>query len=322
RAGGPGGFINDYTYDFRGSDTSPSFSYGFDLTDPLSWGLEEIRLRPQSTYNAFTTVQGEISFDIDDVFTLSGGVNYRDYEFETIERRRWNGVPNSTANIESSIPGFAAATPIADYSNLISFGGSTWLIPDMDAAASAWDLYDETVFPLSHLGQLANNRSVEEETLGVWGQLDWNTHLGSVGFRGNIGARYIETDQSSTGRSIIGGVETPTTVDVSYDDFLPSLNVVFEPYEDILFRFAASKVMSRVGLGSLNPNPAVSVSGSNRTITAGNPLLEPIRADAYDVAVEWYFNETGIFSVALFHREIESFVQTVRETAPFTGNPF
>src|SRR5690606_21765044 len=27
-------------------------------------------------------------------------------------------------------------------------------------------------------------------------------------------------------------------------------------------------------------------------------------------------------SVALFHREIDSFVQTVRETGPFTGNPF
>jgi TonB-dependent receptor len=66
----------------------------------------------------------------------------------------------------------------------------------------------------------------------------------------------------------------------------------------------------------------VSVSGSNRTITAGNPDLEPIRADAYDLAFEWYFVEGGLFSAAVFHRDIESFVQTVRETAPFTGNPF
>ncbi len=322
RAGGPGATVDDYIYDFRGDPTSPSFSFGFDLTDPASWGLEEIRMRPQTTYNAYSTAQGDISFDLNEVFTLSGGVTYRNYEFETTERRRWNGVANSTSNIEGTIPGFAAATPIADYSNLFSYGGMTWLIPDLDAAASAWDLYDESVFLMSPLGQLANNRSVEEETFGVYGQVDWDTMLGSVGFRGNIGGRYIETEQSSTGRSIIGGVDTPTTVDVSYDDFLPAMNIVFEPAEDILLRFAAAKVMSRVGLGSLNPNPAVSVSGSNRTITAGNPYLEPIRADAYDLAFEWYFSEGGLFSVALFHREIESFVQTVRETGPFTGNPF
>jgi iron complex outermembrane recepter protein len=322
RAGGPGAFVDGYSYDFRGSNTMPTFGFGFDLTDPASWGLEEIRLRPQTTYNSYETAQGELTFDINDVYTLSGGVNYRNYEFSTTERRRWNGVANSTANQEGVIPGFAAATPIASYSQLISFNGLTWLIPDIDAAASAWNLYDETVFLMSPLPQLANNRSVEEETVGAFAQLDWNTLLGNVGFRGNIGARWVQTDQTSTGRSIIGGVDTTTTVNRDYDDFLPSMNVVFEPAEDILLRFAAARVMSRPGLGSLNPNPAVSVSGSNRTVTAGNPHLEPIRADAYDFAVEWYFREGGLFSVAMFHRDIESFVQTVRETAPFTGNPF
>lgn len=315
------GFINNYTYDFRNA-TSPSFGFGVDLTNPATWNLEEIRLRPQSTYNQYSTIGGDLTFDLNEVFTLTGGVNWRNYEFQTTERRRWNGAPNSTANIEASIPGFAASTPIADYSNLINHNGVSWLIPNIDAAAAAWNLYDETVFLMSPTPQLANNRSVEEEVLGVFGQLDWRTYFGSMGFRGNVGVRWVDTEQSSSGRSIIGGVDTTTKVTRSYDDWLPSLNVVFEPVEDVLLRFSASQVMSRAGLGSLNPNPAVSVSGSNRTITAGNPYLEPIRADAYDVSAEWYFSEGGLLSLALFHREIESFVQTVRETAPFTGNPF
>ncbi|MEZ5961824.1 MAG: TonB-dependent receptor [Hyphomonadaceae bacterium] len=322
RAGGAAGFVDGYSYDFRDSPTSPTFGFGFDLTDPLSWGLEEIRLRPQTTNNAYSSFSGDLTFDINDVFTLSGGVNWRDYEFETTERRRWNGVANSTSNIEATIPGFAAGTPIANYSNLITYNGVTWLIPDIDAAAQAWGLYDETIFLLSPLGALANNRSVEEQATGAFLQLDWDSVVSGVPFRGNVGVRYVETEQSSTGRSIIGGVDTPTTVDHSYEDWLPSLNMVIEPVDDLLFRFGASRVMSRAGLGSLNPNPAVSVSGSNRTITAGNPFLEPIRADAYDFSVEWYFSEGGILSLALFHREIDSFVQTVRETGPFTGNPF
>ncbi|MCR6645156.1 MAG: TonB-dependent receptor [Terricaulis sp.] len=322
RANGAAGFINDYTYDFRNGATSPTFGFGVDLNNPATWGLEEIRMRPQTTYNTYHTFGGDLTFDINEVFTLSGGINYRNYEFKTTERRRWNGVANSTANTEPSIPGFAAATPISSYSNPLSYNGVTWLIPDVGAAAAQWDLYDESVFLLSDLPQLAANRSVQEEALGVFGQLDWSTQLGGMGFRGNIGARWVETEQSSTGRSIIGGLPTTTTVSNTYDDFLPSLNLVFEPMDDFLIRFGASQVMSRVGLGSLNPNPAVSVSGSNRTITAGNPYLDPIRADAYDLSFEWYFNEGGLFSVAFFHREIDSFVQTVRETAPFTGNPF
>src|SRR5690606_1972781 len=112
RAGGPGGLVDGYSYDFT-NPTSPTFGFGFDLTNPANWGLEEIRMRPQTTYNAYTTFGGELEFDLNEVFTLSGGFNWRNYEFETTERRRWNGVANSTANIEGTIPGFAAGTPIA-----------------------------------------------------------------------------------------------------------------------------------------------------------------------------------------------------------------
>jgi TonB-dependent receptor len=63
------------------------------------------------------------------------------------------------------------------------------------------------------------------------------------------------------------------------------------------------------------------VSGSNRTVTAGNPLLDPFEADAYDLAFEWYFAEESLFSVSLFHKDVKTFVQTIREDRPFTGNP-
>ena len=49
-------------------------------------------------------------------------------------------------------------------------------------------------------------------------------------------------------------------------------------------------------------------------MTAGNPELDPFRADAYDLAFEWYFADEALLSVALFHKDIESFVQTMRET--------
>ena len=44
----------------------------------------------------------------------------------------------------------------------------------------------------------------------------------------------------------------------------------------LLVRFGAAKVMTRPNLGQLTPGAAVSVSGNNRTVTAGNPYLEPV----------------------------------------------
>jgi len=37
--------------------------------------------------------------------------------------------------------------------------------------------------------------------------------------------------------------------------------------------------------------------------------------------LEWYFHEGALFSVAYFYKDVESFVQTVREDRAFTGNP-
>jgi TonB-dependent receptor len=318
--------INGYSYDFRGDNRLPLITYGTtDLTNPSTWTLSQIRLRPQSALNTYDTVSGDLEFDVTDVFSLNGGIVWRSYDFETTEQRRSNG---TTSNLEASLPGFASGTPIANYSYIMQLTGrgldlptglpTQWLVPDINAAASLWDLYNTSVFPMGIEPALGNNNAITEDTLGGYIQLGWVTPEGR--FRGNVGVRYVETDQSSTGYTFSGGVPVLTTAERSYNDVLPSLNMVIEPVDDLLFRFAAARVMSRPNLGFLAPGAAVSVSGSNRTVTAGNPELDPISADAYDFSAEWYFTEGGLFSAAYFVRDIDSFIQTVREDRPFTGN--
>ena len=70
-----------------------------------------------------------------------------------------------------------------------------------------------------------------------------------------------------------------------------------------------------------SPGAAVSIAGANKTVTAGNPELDPYRAKAYDLGVEWYFAQESLLSLALFYKDIDSFVQIVRATDNFTGNP-
>jgi len=318
--------INGYSYDFRGDNRLPLITYGAtNLTAPATWTLSQIRLRPQSALNTYETINGDLEFDVNEIFTLTGGLNWRSYEFETTELRRSNG---TTSNQETVLPGFASGTPIANYSYILSMSGqgldlpsglpTSWLVPDVGAAASLWNLYDTSVFPMGIQPALGNNNSIGEDTTGGYVQLDWSSTEGR--FRGNVGLRYVETDQTSTGYTFSGGLPVLSTVERSYTNTLPSFNMVFEPIDDLLFRFAAAQVLSRPNLGFLAPGAAVSVSGSNRTVTAGNPALEPTTADAYDFSAEWYFADGGLLSAAYFHRDIDSFIQTVREDRPFTGN--
>ncbi len=45
-------------------------------------------------------------------------------------------------------------------------------------------------------------------------------------------------------------------------------------------------------------------------MTVGNPTLDPFRANSYDLGVEWYFAPESLLSLALFYKDIDSFVQT------------
>ena len=233
-----------YSYDYRGSPNLPLISYGFDVNDPASWTLSQIRLRPQTADNTYETAQVSAEWDINPILTLSGGLFLKSYTFETTELRR---DPAScglapTGNAEGCLPAGVAGTPISTYSRIVGLAdqwdipaGSalSWLIPDYHAADA---LFDFGSFPMSFIPSRGNNRSVEEDSQGAFVQAEFDTTMGAMPVRGNVGLRYIETDQYSTGYTLAAGAPVFTEANRSYDDLLPSMNIVFEPMEDFLIR--------------------------------------------------------------------------------------
>jgi iron complex outermembrane receptor protein len=158
---------------------------------------------------------------------------------------------------------------------------------------------------------------VVEEVTGGFLQLDVRGELFGVEAAANAGLRYVYTDQSSDGLS--SGV--PVTVERNYDDWLPSINFALFPNDDLVIRAAMSKVITRPTLGNLTPGGTV--DGFNYRVTFGNPFLDPFRATAYDLALEWYFAPEAIASVALFRKDIASFpvAETRSGTFASTGLP-
>ena len=312
-----------YVYDYRGNDRLPVISNGFNVTDPTQWsfinGISEIRLRPQASENTYDTSQVDFVWQLAPGFKLKGGVQLKEYTFQTSESRRAS---------ELAVPALPAGTTLADLTRLVGLNdtnvgagnNSRWLIPDIDAFNRLFNIYSNTgTFAVSNqlTSVLGNNRSVIERNQGFFLQAEFFSQIGRIPLSGNIGLRQAETDQASTGYAIVLGVPVQTTVQRSYSDTLPSLNLVADITPDLLVRFGAAKVMARPGLGNLTPGVTVNVSGGARTVNGGNPLLDPFRAKTFDLGVEWYFAEEALLGLGLFYKDINSYVQTSREIRPF-----
>ena len=291
----------NFTYDYRTSD-NPVLTFGQGAYDKASWVTSSIRQRPQATLNQNDAGSVAFEFDASDAIRLKVGADYKDFGFDTTESRINEGTQN--VNLQSN-PDY-----IVEYNSGLG-DGRAWLTPNRALIMSANNLFDA---PLTR--QDNATYSVTETTTGFFAQVDFYFDVGSVPVRGDIGVRSFETDQTSRGFDNQGKL---LSVDHSYNDTLPSFNLVVEPVEDFLIRFAASEGLSRANLGQLAPTTNVTVSGNAFTVSSGNPFLEPTKATSYDLGFEWYFGEGANVGLTLFQKDIESFAQTARLSTTYTN---
>jgi len=307
--------VEGYSYDFRNNLELPAISYGnTDVTDPSEFLFTQFRNRPQGSDNDFETVRADLEYDFASNMTLSGGLSYKQYEFSTREIR----IDGNVADLD----GFDAAAPVdgslvglvTGFGNGLDYGSNdtSWVSANWDAAIDLSGILD-IAGDISSRPQ--SNRSVKEEDLAGYAQLDFETELSGMLLRGDVGARYVETTTTASGYVPGDGGLSLRTVENSYTDFLPSLNLVLEASDQVQFRAGIAKVMARPSLGNLTPGGNLDTfSGEPYDFSIGNPELDPYRATAFDVSAEWYFAEESLIAVSLFYKDIESYFLTPAST--------
>lgn len=158
---------------------------------------------------------------------------------------------------------------------------------------------------------------IEEETHAFYAQANFEHGI----FRGNAGLRYLETDISSTGNSILNGVSSPVTTDGSYDFLLPRFNLVVSPHEDVNIRLGWGTDIRRPDFDDLSTSRTFSTS-PNPPVQIGNPGLEPEQVDSFDIAAEWYFAPSAVVSIGYFNKKRTDLHVTQQEDPfedPVTG---
>ncbi|MCH8686207.1 TonB-dependent receptor [Pedomonas mirosovicensis] len=320
-----------FVYDERGGGDMPVIDFGFDAADPNNWetvkGFSGIRHYQRTVTNTYDGGKLDFDWQFDDRFNLGFGANLREFNFKTSLYERNNDLLNPTLK--------EAGVDTADVSKVVEFGQGlkvpegtvgSFVVPDIDKFD---ELYDFTCNCINKWGdwRLTNKRNggrenfaVRERDTGFYVQLDFDMDLFGRPLRGNAGTRVAITEVRSQGNTQAG---RPIVGKNKYTDWLPSLNLAYEPIDDVLVRFGASKVMARPLLGNLSPTiTSISVPNTGETtgarMTIGNPQLSPFRSTNFDVSVEWYFAPGGLFSIAGFSKDIGSFPQTIIFSAPLS----
>ncbi|GGC02513.1 TonB-dependent receptor [Novosphingobium endophyticum] len=99
----------------------------------------------------------------------------------------------------------------------------------------------------------------------------------------------------------------------SYSYLLPSLNLKFGLTNDLIIRFAASKVLTRPQNDYIRNFLTIGLAESALSATAGNPYLKPATAWQFDLTAEWYFARVGSLTFDVFYKDVKNFFyQNVR----------
>ena len=118
---------------------------------------------------------------------------------------------------------------------------------------------------------------------------------------------------------------------LSYDYWLPSLNVRTEVGGGLQFRFAAYKGIAPPDFGLTRNFYNISLLTSAEDINAGggrpifrasvgNPNLRPIQSTNFDASAEWYFSDVGQLSFAAFYKRLTGVLTNGTERLSFTNN--
>jgi len=169
------------------------------------------------------------------------------------------------------------------------------------------------------------------------------------GLDGNVGVRFVKTKNTSSGYIIYPDTSSfpaeiqayfPTepiyvNVDNTYNNTLPSVNLRYMITDKLITRFSYSKAIYRPNFSDMQTylqlylnlnngavNGSTDINDYNGSGSGGNPWLEPMTANQYDLSLEWYYADVGSLWVNLFRKDIDGFIRSGRVSQELGGFPF
>jgi TonB-dependent receptor len=298
---------------------------GVDLTDPAVYEFDRYADNESHNRGNETVARMDVDYAVDAglLSHLRGGIRYAD---RTSKRRGFNPSYTFTAAnnlpLPAAVPGMLQITDDEVFRGDYDLAIQQWATPTIAAVRNR--AAARSLFGLDPNGPADNPTQfydISERTYAAYAQALYAFTLGGIPIDGNAGVRYVKTDPTLQGfRSAQAGGFDKISVDTSYDNWLPSLNMRAQLRENMYLRAAASKAITRPSFDQLTP--ATTLDSLFMTGAGGNPYLKPLRADQFDVSLEWYRSQTSIAYLAGFYKSVAGFVQNVSRIQVIEGREY
>ncbi|MCP4325693.1 MAG: TonB-dependent receptor [Alteromonadales bacterium] len=263
-----------------------------------TWALGDA---PNSDEETYVNLDFEVPVELGVITSIKTGVRYADH---SVKKQGFKG------NLAADYVHKSTFRPASAY-----FPGTVSSVDGFTLPEANRDLIlSDSLAATDHYTEKKDAYgTVEEENLALYVMGDFSTD----GIRGNIGLRYVSTDATSDYYAFKSNGtygDTLSTDTASYNELLPSLNVVMDLAEDVILRTSAAQVISRPNYGDMFATTSLSNFDSTQPNTqvasTGNIGLNPFKAFQADIGVEWYFSDDGMMSVAYFMKDVSSFIST------------
>jgi TonB-dependent receptor len=369
-----GGYINTAIEIGQNGSLIPIMTVrNFDVTNPNNFADSARTRVDQNQYrnNKITAFRTDFEYlaDSEVISQIKGGVRFSKLEYVSFPRTRDEYTNNDDTVMYEAIARCQNAN-FPESGFLSSVTGGQNLITNVDndgnviaqGTGNSFASYDPLCLATAVIGSTPvipepeatiANVDVEEETVALYLQADYDTVIGDYGVRGNFGVRYVTTDVTSIGlrgplqanfglngdgeNSLISitEVEGAELIEVSgggsYSEFLPSFNAVVDLSDEVLLRGALFRALSRPspsdlgfgrafsGLSDDSAEEADSVDVAIGTAVAnGNPNIKPFTSWNADLAIEWYPNDDTILAFGGYYKTFDGGFENVSTTETFS----
>ena len=294
-------------------DSAAFLTSPLDFSDAATNRIDGLRILEGEREDEIFTYRFDAEYALNAPFltVMKGGLRIVNRD-NTLVSRQNRAAPAEMGMPAAIDPRFVLAS--FDQSRIDSaFQANPILVLDVQAVQKA-------VFPdVRAQVQPSGSHFIEEDVLAAYLQADFEVEaLFGIPAAGNFGVRAVTTDVDTAGTSSLEGVAERITTSDKYTEVLPSANFNLFPTDDLVLRLAASRVMARPAVNFLTPGTD---QYSNQIFGGpnggGNPYLRPFVADQLDLSVEYYFGEGSALAVALFYKEMDTFITQDRiESGP------
>jgi len=174
---------------------------------------------------------------------------------------------------------------------------------------------------------------VDEELTAVYAQFYFESELNGMPLNVSAGLRYEDAKTTSTALSQIASAiswsvdrfdvlyegEVPVPISATNSYVLPNLSLSLGVSETGVVRASASKTIARAGINDLRSVLAFTTRqfGENAQANSGNPNLEPLESNNFDVAYENYYAEGSYIAIGYFRKDISGFLTTSTNTQTY-----